>query len=73
MEVDAKEWLVIVYPDGNYYVLGPVLGGSGFGEFARGRLGYGFALPGIERAVSQIIREQLKKEINGDQKKYNGG
>jgi len=60
--IDCLQWRVVILPDGNYRVFGPLWPGREPAELTAGRLGYGFALPGIEKAVATIIKAALNKK-----------
>lgn len=62
MEVASLEWEVVIFPGGDYQVFGPMFGNTQFAELTRGKLGYGFSLPGIETALKKLIRCQLNKK-----------
>lgn len=60
--IDCLQWRVVILPDGNYRVFGPLWPEQEPVELTRGRLGYGFALPGIEKAVAIIIKAALNNK-----------
>jgi hypothetical protein len=60
--IDCLQWRVVIMPDGNYRVFGPIWQGMDPVELTRGKLGYGFALPGIEKAVAIIIKAALNRK-----------
>jgi hypothetical protein len=60
--IDCLEWQVVIVPDGNYRIFGPIWPEREPPELTRGKLGYGFALPGIERAVAVIIKAALNNK-----------
>lgn len=62
--IDCLTWQVIILPDGRYSVMGPIWPQweGEPEELTNGRLGYGFALPGIERAVAEIIKAAVNKK-----------
>jgi hypothetical protein len=60
--IDCLQWRVVILPDGNYRVFGPVWPGRDPAELTKGRLGYGFALPGIEKAVAVIVKAALNQQ-----------
>ena len=60
--IDCLQWRVVILPDGNYRVFGPIWQGMEPVELTRGRLGYGFALPGMEKAVAMIIKAALNNK-----------
>jgi hypothetical protein len=60
--IDCLEWQVVIVPDGNYRIFGPIWPDIKPEELTRGKLGYGFALPGIEKAVEVIIKAALNNK-----------
>jgi hypothetical protein len=60
--IDCLQWRVVILPDGNYRVFGPMWPDISPAELTRGKLGYGFALPGIEKAVAIIIKAALNNK-----------
>jgi hypothetical protein len=60
--IDCLQWRIVILPDGNYRVFGPLWAGHEPVELTRGKLGYGFALPGIEKAVAIIVKAALSNK-----------
>jgi hypothetical protein len=60
--VSSCDFSVVILPDGQYKIYGPLWGGVEPAELTRGKLGYGFALPGIERACAEIIKAALNNK-----------
>lgn len=60
--VSSCDFSVVILPDGQYKVYGPNWGQGEVPVLTSGKLGYGFALPGIERACATIIKAALNNK-----------
>ena len=60
-KVDNVPFEASILPDGKYKIFGPlwVRGGS-VPELISGKLGFGFALPGLQRSLTDLVRLKLK-------------
>lgn len=59
--VDSVPFEASILPDGKYKIFGPMWGrGGAHPELACGKLGFGFALPGLQRSLTELVKLKLK-------------
>lgn len=61
--VDSVPFEASILSDGRYVIYGPMWGGEERRPvLQRGRLGFGFALPGLQRSLTEIVKGNLKSK-----------
>ena len=59
--VDNVAFEAVLLPDGGYKIFGPLWHQYAIGqEFCSGKLGFGFALPGLQRSLAELVKLKLK-------------
>lgn len=60
IRVDNVRFRCVILPTGEYKIFGPLWGGGEVPVLASGKMGYGFAMPGLQRSIAELIRLKLK-------------
>jgi len=63
IRVDNVRFKAVILPTGEYKIFGPLWGGGEVPVLGHGKLGYGFAMPGLQRSLAELIRLKLKIKI----------
>lgn len=58
--VDNLRFEADIKPDGRYVIYGPIWPGAEKPIMAKGKLGFGFALPGLQRSLTEMVKLSLK-------------
>lgn len=62
LDIDNISFEAHIYPTGEYVFFGPIWRAGGVPELARGKLSYGFAMPGLLKSITDLIRFKLKEK-----------
>lgn len=59
--VDNVAFEAVLLPDGRYKIFGPLWHEYAVRvELSSGKLGFGFALPGLQRSLTELVKLKLK-------------